>query len=305
MTVTADRGNRRLRELGDLLRSRRARLQPADAGLPRGRRRRTPGLRREEVAQLAGVSPTYYAFLEQGRNIRPSPEVLDALARALQMGPAERAHLRALAHGPAPEDDSPAEVLAPGVDALVERLDPCPTFVKGRRWDILAANRSARALFADWLELPRSERNELWWMFTDPRAREVYADWPQDAAAMLARFRDAAARRPDDPEFLELIERLHERSAEVRAWWPRHEVLAPGSGIKHLRHPLLGDLSLQHVVLQIADHPDQKLVTFAAGQHERDLARLAATVPAGDTLARGRQTGKAAGGRYHRGRDDP
>jgi DNA-directed RNA polymerase specialized sigma24 family protein len=134
------------------------------------------------------------------------------------------------------------------------------------------------ALFVDWLELPAPERNELWWMFTDPRARDVYANWEKDASAMLARFRLSAARRPDDPGFAELIERLHEHSAEVRAWWPRHEVLAPSSGIRHLRHPLPGAVTFQHVVLQVADHPDQKLVTFETAGHERDLARMAATV---------------------------
>jgi transcriptional regulator with XRE-family HTH domain len=274
--------DRRLRELGDFLRSRRAGLQPSDVGLPAGRRRRTPGLRREEVAQLANVSPTYYAFLEQGRQIRPSRQVLDALAAALRLSPAGRTHLHTLAGGETADGaaaaDVTAEVLAPGVGALVARLDPHPTFVKGRRWDILAANRSARALFVDWLELPAPERNELWWMFTDPRARDIYADWEKDASAMLARFRLSAARRTDDPGFAELIERLHEHSAEVRAWWPRHEVLAPSSGSKHLRHPLLGAVTFQHVVLQVADHPDQKLVTFEAAGHERDLARLAATV---------------------------
>jgi transcriptional regulator with XRE-family HTH domain len=136
---------RRLAEFGEFLRTRCGRLLPADVGLPDSSRRRTPGLRREEVAQLCGVSPTYYAFLEQGRDIRPSGQVLDALARALRLSPAERA---------------------------------------------------ARALFTDWLTLPSRQRNELLWMFTNPQAHAVYIDWEKDAAAMLARFRLAAARRP-------------------------------------------------------------------------------------------------------------
>jgi transcriptional regulator with XRE-family HTH domain len=260
-------------ELADLLRSRRARLQPEDVGLPAGNRRRTPGLRREEVARLANVSPTYYTFLEQGREIRPSRQVLDALAHALRLSPAERAHLHILTHGSESVDDVECETLAPGVDALVARLDPWPTYVKGRRWDILAANRSARALFVDWDALPPDQRNELWWLFTDPRARKVYVNWQQDAAAMLARFRLTAARRPDDPDFVDLIERLHQASAEVRQWWPRHEVLGVGSGTKRLHHPMLGDVTFQHVVLQVADHPDQKLVTFTVA--DSDQTRLA------------------------------
>ena len=270
---------RRLGQFGEFLRSRRARLQPADVGLADGTRRRTPGLRREEVAQLAGVSHTYYAFLEQGRDIRPSGEVLDALARALRLSPAERDHLYVLAQRGAPASENAPETLSAGIAALVARLDPSPTFVKGRRWDILAANRAARALFTDWLAVPPGQRNELLWMFSDPAARDVYVDWEQDAAAMLARFRLAAARRPGDPDFAALIEQLHRHSPEARMWWSRHEVLRPASGTKRLRHPLLGEITFDHVVLQVADDPDQKLVTFSAADgDQRQLARLAATV---------------------------
>jgi transcriptional regulator with XRE-family HTH domain len=270
---------RRLGEFGEFLRSRRARLQPADVGLPDGTRRRTPGLRREEAAQLAGVSPTYYAFLEQGRDISPSGQVLDALARALRLSPAERDHLYALAQrGTPPHKDAP-ETLTAGIAALVDRLDPDPAFVKGRRWDILAANRAARALFTDWLALPPGQRNELIWMFTDPKARETYVEWEKDAAAMLARFRLAAARRPGDPDFTALIEHLHRHSAEARSWWSRHEVLRPASGTKRLRHQLLGEITFNHVVLQVADDPDLKLVTFSAADgNQEPLARLAATI---------------------------
>jgi len=251
-----------LAEFGEFLTSRRARLQPAEVGLPDGTRRRTPGLRREEVAQLAGVSHTYYAFLEQGRDIRPSSQVLDALAAALRLSPAERDHLYALAQRR--DEGAPVpETLSGGVAALVERLDPDPAFVKGRRWDILAANAAARALFTDWLAHPPGQRNELLWMFTDPRARHVYVDWEKDAAAMLARFRMAADRRPDDPDFTGLIEQLRRDSSEARAWWTRHDVLAPASGSKRLRHPVLGETTFHHVVLQVADAPDQKLVTFS------------------------------------------
>ena len=276
MTVPAARNQ----ELGDFLRSRRARLQPGDVGIDNSGRRRTPGLRREEVAQLAGLSATYYMFLEQGRNVRPSPQVLEGLARALRLSPAERAHLHTLATGSPPSDTSQREALAPVVADLVSRLDPYPTFVKGRRWDILAANRAARALFADWPTLPVEERNELWWMFTNPRARDVYVDWESDAFAMLARFRLAAARRRDDPDFADLIERLHRHSSRSAGDGGRHEVLASTSGTKNLRHPLLGEVVLDHVVLQVADDPDQKLVTFAAVDgNPVPFRRLAASVP--------------------------
>ena len=281
MLSVVDPPRRRLQELGDFLRSRRARLQPVEVGLPSGARRRTPGLRREEVAQLAGVSHTYYAFLEQGRDVRPSGQVLDALSQALHLSAAERDHLYALAHGAVPNGEANSESISAAVVALVERLDPHPTFVKGRRWDVLAANRSARALFVDWLALPSGERNEVWWMFTDPRARNVYVDWEHDAAAMLARFRLAAARRLDDPAFVELIDKLREHSPEARRWWQRHDVLPPVSGTKRLHHPLLGEITLDHVVLQVADDPDQKLITFSPiDGDDTPLTRLATTIDA-------------------------
>ena len=221
-------------ELADLLRSRRDRLTPADMGLPAGTRRRTAGLRREEVAQLAGVSTTYYTFLDQAK----------------------------------------AETVASVVSAMIARLDPFPAYLKGRRWDVLAANRTARALFTDWSVRPPGDRNLVWWMFTDPQARKVYVHWEKEASDMLGRFRAAAGRRPDDPDFTELIERLHQASPEVRSWWPRYDVRPVGGGTKHLHHPDLGDVAFQHTVLQVADQPEQMLVYFSTD--EVPAAKLAA-----------------------------
>jgi transcriptional regulator with XRE-family HTH domain len=255
--------------LGQLLRSRRERLAPADVGLPAGSRRRTAGLRREEVALLANLSTTYYTFLEQGRPVRPSAQVLDALASALRMSAAEHRYLQVLAHGGDNAARGGVAVTAPleqidqGVADLVQRLDPFPTIVKGRRWDVLAANPAARELFTDWEALPAGERNLVRWMFTTDRAREVYLDWEPEARAMLGRFRLAAARYRDDPDFTALIAELQRDSQHVRDWWPRHDVIAVGSGSKKLRHPRLGPVSYSHVVLQVADNPDQTLVTYS------------------------------------------
>ena len=267
--------------LAELLRTRRDRLTPADVGLPAGSRRRTAGLRREEVAQLAGVSATYYTFLEQGRDVRPSRQVVAALAGALRLSPAERAHLFQLAGIPLAADDQDlVETVDPVVGSLVSRLDPFPAYVKGGRWDVLAANRAARALFTDWAALAPGDRNKVWWMFTDPAARKVYVEWEQEASDLLGRFRAAAARRPDDPAFTTLIERLHQASPEVRDWWPRYEVRPVGSGTKRLHHPALGDVAFQHTVLQVADHPEQMLVYFTTSEVPEDkLAALAASVP--------------------------
>ena len=261
-------------EVADFLRARRSRLQPADVGLPPSSRRRTPGLRREEVAQLADISTTYYTFLEQGRDIRPSHQVLDALAAALRLTAAERAHLVELVHGAAGIDRGP-DVLAPEVAAMVDRLDPWPAYVTGRSWDVLASNRACRALWAAWPSVPADERNMLWWTFMDPAARMAMVDWQAEARAQLARFRLAAARHPGDDDFSSLISRLQAGSPEVAAWWPEHEVTPLSSGIKRIRHALLGDFEFHHVVLQVADDPEQKLVTFTAGRaDEARLARL-------------------------------
>jgi transcriptional regulator with XRE-family HTH domain len=271
-------------EFGDLLRSRRDRLTPADVGLPAGSRRRTSGLRREEVAQLAGVSPTYYTFLEQGRDVRPSRQVVAAIASALRLSSAERAHLFQLAGVTlAVDEQGRAETVSAVVSEMIARLDPFPAYLKGRRWDVLAANRAARALFTDWQARAPEDRNKVWWMFTDPAARKIYVRWEQEASDMLGRFRAAAARRLDDPEFTGLIERLHQASPEVRSWWPRHDVQSVGGGTKQLHHPALGDVAFQHAVLQVADHPEQTLVYFTtADVQESALADLAAQIPPDD-----------------------
>src|SRR5580693_7513860 len=258
--------------LGQLLRSRRERLAPGDVGLPVGQRRRTAGLRREEVALLASMSATYYTFLEQGRPVRPSAQVLDALASALRMSAAERRYLHVLAYGPGSSEpasstsaaSAPPERLDPGVADLVQRLEPFPTLVKGRRWDVLAANPAARELFGDWSAGPPGQRNLVRWMFTTDQAREVYLEWEPEARAMLGRFRLSAARYPDDPDVRALIAELQRDSELIRDWWPRHDVAAiGGSGSKKLRHPRLGPTEYSHVVLQVADHPDQTLITYS------------------------------------------
>jgi transcriptional regulator with XRE-family HTH domain len=259
------------RALGQLLRARRERLAPADVGLSPGSRRRASGLRREEVAQLASVSVTYYTFLEQGRPVRPSEQVLDALATALRMSPAERRYLLTLAYGP---DGTPgadagpqqaAERVSPGVADLIQRLEPYPTLVKGRRWDVLAANPAARELFGDWSGAgPAGPPNLVRWMFTSDQARDVYLEWEPEARAMLGRFRLAAARHPGDPVLAELIAGLQRDSPHVRDWWPAHDVTPiGGEGTKKLRHPVLGPVEYAHVVLQVADNPDHVVVSYS------------------------------------------
>jgi transcriptional regulator with XRE-family HTH domain len=259
--------------VAELLRSRRERLAPADVGLPAGTRRRTKGLRREEVAQLAGISTTYYTFLEQGRNIRPSRVVLDSLADALRLSDVERQHLHNLAAGTTPPSrPEPApETLAAGLADLVDELDPRPTYVTGRYWDVLAWNRAARSLWTDWSAVPRPERNLLWWMFTAPAARWIFVDWEAEAAGLLAEFREAAGRELDDAGFTGMLERLRQASPEARSWWLRHDVGVPSSSTKQLVHPDLGVVELRRIVLRVADNDDQQLVTFeVVGEDARE-----------------------------------
>lgn len=237
-------------ELAGLLRSRRERLQPADVGLPGGERRRARGLRREEVALLAHLSPTYYTFLEQGRDVHPSRQVLDALARALCFDETERALLHSLALPASTPLGGGVEVAADGVEELVLRQDPFPAYVTGRCWDVLAMNRAARALFPG--------DNLLLFMFLDPRARVVYREWEREASAQLARFRASPSSAAKDA----FATRLLDASAEARTWWARHDVRPLGGGSKLLYHPAIGEVRLRHVVLTVADAPEQKLVTF-------------------------------------------
>lgn len=247
--------------VGALLRSHRRQLSPGEVGLPDGVRRRTAGLRREEVAQLANLSTTYYTFLEQGRPVRPSEQVLDALSTALRLSGAERNYLRLLAYGSeAPTAGS--EQVAPWVVALLDRLGDAPSLVKGRRWDVLAANDAARELFACW-DSAQGEPNLLRWMFTSPAARQIYLEWEPEARAMLGRFRVAAARHRDEPDFDALILELQEASGLFRQWWPEQYVVGIGSGSKLLRHPTLGPQRFDHVVLQGADQPEQTVVSYS------------------------------------------
>ena len=214
-------------ELTDFLRTRRAQVTPEQVGLEANGRRRTPGLRREEVAQLAGVGLSWYTWLEQGRDIHPSAQVLDAIARVLALDAAERAHLFHLARVelPLPEGDYPRQA-SPELRAIVAGLVPHPAFVTGPRADLLAWNRPAVAVFTDFGAMPPEGRNLLRWLFADPARDHTAATWEDTAKHTLARFRAQHARRPDDPSFAALIEELSAASARV----PRLVAAARGRG---------------------------------------------------------------------------
>jgi transcriptional regulator with XRE-family HTH domain len=263
-------------ELADFLRDRRGRVTPASVGLPANGRRRTPGLRREEVAQLAGVGLSWYTWLEQGRDIKPSAQVLDALARVLRLDTAERAHLFHLARVelPLPGGDYPREA-PPELAAIVDGLVPNPAYLIGPRTDVLAWNRAAAALLGEPAAAPDGRPNLLWWLFTsDERGGK---QWRATGRAALARFRAEHARRLGDPDFAALLEALERASPSFRAEWARHEVLTEQLGTKTVDHPRLGTLRLHHLQAAPTSHPDLRLTQFVPADDTTRavLARLA------------------------------
>ncbi len=276
----ANRDRRRRDELADFLRSRRASLKPADIGLPAGGRRRTPGLRREEVAQLAGVGTTWYTWLEQGRDVRASLDVLEALARALRLAPAERTHLMLLGRGEQPPPCKlPPERVSPTLRRLIANLGANPAFILGRRWDYLAWNAAATALFGDLARVPRGSRNHAWLTFMDPHRREMFTDWERGSRLLVAKFRADSARYLGDPQFERLIHALRQSSPEFCRAWKRHEVARGGEGRKELRHPEVGALAFSHAVFHPAEAPEQRLVLYSPlPEHDTPtkLARLLA-----------------------------
>jgi transcriptional regulator with XRE-family HTH domain len=286
-TTQSRNGERRRAELADFLRTRRASFKPEDVGLPNGGRRRTPGLRREEVALLAGVGTTWYTWLEQGRDVRASIEVLEALARALRLKPAERAHLMLLGRGEEPPPSKPpAERVSTTLRRVIDNLGANPAWVLGRRWDYLAWNRAADVIFGDLGRVPRAARNHIWLTFMDPARRELFTDWERNYPLLVAKFRADSARHLGDPAFEELIHALRQSSPEFCKAWKRHEVAGDGSGRKVLRHPELGMLAFEHAVLNPTDAPEQRLVLYSplpehdtAPKLARALGNISASPP--------------------------
>lgn len=251
----------RSRELGEFLRLLRERTPPEQVGLEAGGRRRTPGLRREELVQLAGVGLSWYTWLEQGREITPSASVLDALARVFALTAAERVHLFDLAEVAVPAAADPYPTTAPPELAeWVTALEPLPGYLLNPRTDVLAWNAGAARVIGQPEAAPDGTRNLLWWLFTRPDWRAPLIE--QTARYTLARFRAAHARRYDDPAFRALIEALLTRSPAFRELWPRHEVSDSQLGTKVVEHPQLGTLRLLHQQVIPTTQPELRLTQF-------------------------------------------
>lgn len=257
----------RREELGAFLRARRERTSPDELGLPHVVRRRTPGLRREELAMLAGISTTWYTYLEQGRDVRPSEQVLLAVARVLRLGDAERAHLLSLVDGTGAAV-LPVEQVAPEVAAVPALVEPAPSYVTGATMDVLTWNAAAAELFTSLCAPSEGLRPNLArWVFLDPQAHCVLVEWAEVAQSVLARLRRNAGRHPGDPRFAALVAELRAGSAEADAWWPRYDIATSHSGTKEVRHPTRGRLSLGHASFTVADAPEQVLVVYRELDH--------------------------------------
>ena len=260
--------HRRREELGKFLKARRAGLSPAECGLPEGSRRRTPGLRREELALLAGIGVTWYTWLEQGREINASVQVLDALARTLRLDGAEREHLYRLAEAApllagAVRGPVPAEV-----GEIVNALDPLPATLTNGRFDTLQSNRASEDLFWEWHELPCIHRNTLWCCVTEPSAREKFPQYEQEVPYLVARLRAVYARHVGDPDWEEDIRRLSSLSVEFAGLWARHEVAGPEPRVRTFIHPQAGAVTFTVTELEIPVLPEARLTVYTPADEQ-------------------------------------
>jgi transcriptional regulator with XRE-family HTH domain len=257
----------RRRELSGFLRSRRERITPDQVGLIAAGRRRTPGLRREEVAQLAGVGVTWYTWLEQGRDINVSEQVLDAIASTLRLDPSERSHLFTLAGAPEPAREKDCRAIPPGVHAMLAKLNPFPAVVVSGRTDILAYNESY-----DWLmdvsSVPVEERNMILLLFTNPAWRARLMDWEDRVGQVVGQLRGAWAGHVGEPAWKSLIKRLRRESSEFDALWRRHDVQPMRNMTKRFRHPDLGVLNFDYTYVWLGRHSEVRMTTYTPADAE-------------------------------------
>jgi transcriptional regulator with XRE-family HTH domain len=265
----------RRQELSDFLRTRRASIAPADVGLPAARRRRTPGLRREEVARLAGISVTWYTWLEQKRPINVSASALDNLASVLRLDPVERNQLFQLAlRQPAIDSTSQRETVSPRFQRIIDYNVTMPAVVMGRRWDILAWNQAARAFFVDFEQVSPDERNMVWLIFTSSALRALIVDWPTRARDVLARFRVDYGRHVGDSNFVELVERLNAVSPEFAQWWPRHDIQQLNERCLPYNHPLAGRMFVDAMSFSVTDNPELRVFCLLPVSEANSITKM-------------------------------
>jgi transcriptional regulator with XRE-family HTH domain len=281
MTVAAAMANSRdtirRQELGRFLRTRRARISPADVELHVGlRRRHTPSLRREEVAALADLSTTWYTWLEQGRDIRISAQALERIAGVLKLDRTERAHLFQLAlRQPTLSQRFSKDKVSAVIQRTLNHIPFSPSLILNRCWDVLAWNLAACAFFINFEDMPATERNLVWLAFTHSKWRTLFVDWPNRARDLLARLRFDYGRYPGEPQFLQLVERLKRASREFAEWWPRqHHLIPQTEGQEHYNHPAVGPLILEHAFFTVNKNPNLQMLILTPTAEMESIAKL-------------------------------
>jgi transcriptional regulator with XRE-family HTH domain len=277
----------RRREIADFLRNRRMRRQPEELGLPRGRRRRTPGLRREEVATAAGVSAEWYTWLEQAREVRPSAEVLSRICVALRLEPNETRHLLTLGGYAVPSSGDRVRPVSVSLrlQRMIDQMTYGPAWVFGERWDILAWNRAASVIHGDLAGLQGIERNALYQLFLGDRMRSMLENWDLHGRQCVAKLRAQYASRVDDPWFNELVTVLRTRSQQFERWWNENDIETWQEGVKHYQHPEAGRLVFDYTVLEVLDErmSSLRLISYVpapgTGTREKMEALLSAPDP--------------------------
>ena len=251
----------RYKELGNFLKTRRAKISPSQVGISEGLRRRTPGLRREEVAYIAGIGLTWYTWLEQGRAIQVSAEVIESLSRVLMLDEQERIHLYTLARQALPTDiHSYQETVSPMLQHVLDNLTLSPSFIMDTRWNIIAWNKAASVVFTDFSKINVSKRNMVWMMFNNADYKKLFIDWEFHAQGMLARFRSTTGQYIEDPWLVKFIEDLKEESEKFNLWWSRHDVQRNSEIYKKLKHPIVGELVFEFSSFDVSDNSNLNLI---------------------------------------------
>ncbi|MFC9601536.1 helix-turn-helix transcriptional regulator [Peribacillus butanolivorans] len=264
----------RNKQLGEFLKTRRARINPEMVGLPSGGRRRTAGLRREEVAQLAGISVDWYTWLEQGRNIHVSTQVLEDVARVLQLSASEKRHMFLLAEQAIPIESIENKFqISSSLQYFLDYQNPSPAYVTNSRWDFVAWNQAACKVFGDYNKMSELERNSVWRIFTSSYMMNLLDQWEEHAQRRLAQFRDSHGKYTNDPWWNEMIDKLSKESEKFRELWPQYEIMGAPEGNKVLHHPQVGELILDHISFQVSESPDL-LVTVHLAKTKETFEKL-------------------------------
>lgn len=251
----------RYKELADFLKTRRSKIHPFQVGLSSAVRRRTPGLRREEVAQLAGISLTWYTWLEQGRPIHVSTQIIESLTRVLLLDKQERIHLYLLAKHPLPTDiPGYQETVSPALQHILDNLILCPSLVIDQRWNVIAWNKAASLMFGDFANMNVHERNIVWAVFTNNNYKHLLVDWNLYAKRLLARFRATCGQYVEDPWLAKFIDDLKAQSTEFNLWWPLYEIESNSEKYKQLNHPVAEILDFEVSYLDVSDNSGLKLI---------------------------------------------